>query len=163
MRLKALGLAIAGVIIGMTVPAQASVKYVYAASRNGAGFTYISSEYVPNGSGYMESCTPLAGDVSCGAVYMASYSDSDYVRMLSVAPTPYDPSPDTSSILHYYSEYFPLGSFSTLGIHTGERGGSLTVTSDAPSGAPEPATWAMLILGMAGVGATLRRTRAALA
>jgi hypothetical protein len=34
---------------------------------------------------------------------------------------------------------------------------TLTVTSDAPSGVPEPATWALMIAGFGGAGAALRR------
>ena len=42
-------------------------------------------------------------------------------------------------------------------INTGNIGATLT------GGIPEPATWAMMILGMGGIGATLRRRRSALA
>jgi len=43
-------------------------------------------------------------------------------------------------------------------VKTGNVGATLT-----GGGVPEPATWAMMILGMGGIGVTLRRRRSALA
>ena len=50
----------------------------------------------------------------------------------------------------------------TLGLGSWAAGSDISIDVEF-SGAPEPATWAMLILGVAGIGAVLRRRNAVLA
>lgn len=158
MRLKTVGLAIAGLIVGMSGPVQAAVKYVYS-SPQGAEFVYIAASYLPNNDGYLQSCKPIRGYSDCNVFLYPNYGGSDFVRVLSF-PNPRDF--NVPYVPETISEDFALGSFGAPGVYTGSLRGSLTVTDLNPSATPEPATWAMLIFGMAGVGAMIRRTRVAL-
>lgn len=57
--------------------------------------------------------------------------------------------------------YFADGAFTVSGSATapGTFPATLTVAPATPAGVPEPATWAMLILGLGATGATLRGRR----
>lgn len=57
--------------------------------------------------------------------------------------------------------YFADGAFSTPGTYSALTGAAATFTVTAANAVPEPAAWAMLILGAAGIGAALRSRRRA--
>jgi hypothetical protein len=64
-------------------------------------------------------------------------------------------SPDTPPVHGIPTEFF--------GGDASVTGGTLSVTYDYTGAVPEPADWALMILGFGGVGAMLRRRRTALA
>lgn len=60
--------------------------------------------------------------------------------------------------------YFNAGSFGTVGTHSSqifgdEQFATLSVVNSSPS-VPEPATWAMMIIGFGAVGGAMRRRKA---
>jgi hypothetical protein len=73
---------------------------------------------------------------------------------------------DAATTPHYGDIAFATGDdFTAIAFSTGQiiGGGTSLLTRAPPSGTPEPATWAMMIIGLAAVGACARRRRTAFA
>jgi len=85
--------------------------------------------------------TPGAfSDVQNEGAYFGSWTDPDYSRIAyNVGPGSY--------------------SFSITGNGAGGLSAGFGVRLDSASGAPEASTWAMMLIGFAGMGATLRSAR----
>jgi hypothetical protein len=66
--------------------------------------------------------------------------------------------PDLFSLVNS-KPVFNQGSFALSSITSGPA--TLTISSGVAPGVPEPATWAMMLLGFAGIGFALRNTRQA--
>lgn len=98
-----------------------------------------------------DNCTDVAGNPNCSGVGPAGgYQNSEKISFGFIDPTYNKNHNDTFHITYTV---------------TGLDDGPLTVTNTVVvgAGAPEPASWALMILGFGGVGATLRRSRKAAA
>jgi PEP-CTERM motif len=104
----------------------------------------------------------------------SSFGPGSYTLTFDLAGNERSPTPQTTSIsLGTFSTALPLGESSPWTTYsytfTTATGGSLQFTDSGPSdqqgnlldnvtlvAVPEPATWAMMLLGLAGVGAMMR-------
>jgi len=149
-RLSMAGLALATVLVG-AAPASAAVLYEFTGE---GGFSYTAPDFITADifvpAGDLDSCTPVAG-FTC---QFASFSDSGGLDRVVFVQT--DGIGTKSN-----SVFFPTDSFITPGTFF-VRGATLTV-SVVDTAVPEPAAWALMILGFGGVGGLMRRRRTALA
>ena len=166
---KLLGIAAAAfaAIVTFATPASATVRYDFTALSSfdfGSGFGQITGSFsylaptfiVPDATipvGSLLSCTynSTEGPATC--------ADQNFLN--DVVPgnetIAFGGNTVGGGIGVYY--YFDSTAFSTLGVHdtvvfgTAQQG-QLTVSS-----APEPATWAMMLVGFGGLGAAMRSRR----
>ena len=170
-RLGMAGLALAAVLVG-AAPAQASVQYIasWGDPSSVFSFTYTAPDFI-DGSviippSELDSCTPPNPAIStCGDARLGfdPLYGVDYVGLGLVY---FDP--NGLGAIQYPAIAFEMGALQTPGVHpqidpvdgslTGN--GSLTVTViDDVTPVPEPASWAVMILGLGGVGGVMRRRR----
>jgi hypothetical protein len=101
------------------------------------------------------------GDFDYAVDWLGPPTNNDSLGVQSLVFTVTGPSALTldSNLVGGQNIFFTVDVAAKVGdvINTGNIGATLT------GGIPEPATWAMMILGMGGIGATLRRRRSALA
>jgi hypothetical protein len=154
--MKAISAAIAAAAIMVAGAANASVTYVLDA--DDAGFQLTLPSYVTSYQNFpaaaLDSCTPLPNLV-CDSVDISPANggfDALYLNMLSTTPGL------NGAILAWG---FTIGALSQDGVHLASNSvdnATLTVTSSAA--VPEPATWALMLLGFGALGGALRRRRA---
>jgi hypothetical protein len=156
-------IAAAAATLAIAAPAAAAVRYdfftSFSGSSSGSSFSLTRANFITGPLSVdvadLDSCLTFdRGPAPCGGV--------DFV--------PADPSgADRVGLRIGTGErffYFPLRAFMTAGLHHDDLGlfrADLTVTKFADGAVPEPASWALMILGFGLAGATLRRRRAALA
>ena len=101
-------------------------------------------------------------NVASGLVATGSFSSGDTGRI--AIPLGFDASVPQSGAYHLEVTNFTRGVLNAQGSGTFDATGDFAFkigSLDVPAaGVPEPATWAMMILGLGGVGATVRRRRA---
>ena len=114
---------------------------------NGSSFD-VNSGYGPGGSAIrlgalMGSFTPVLplGNVGLGPAGLPNYFLIGYSLQVNLA-----------SAGHIYAQVNDT-------FYSNDGGGFTVNVSEVRTGVPEPATWALLILGFAGAGASLRRRR----
>jgi hypothetical protein len=96
-----------------------------------------------NGSDVGLTSTPVDGSTLCGNSVTCALGDSDYSRGVF---------------------FLPAGTDTIKLTYEGVIGdGSVDFFVGAPNGVPEPATWALMLAGFAGLGAALRGRRKAMA
>jgi len=114
--------------------------------QNGYHGEEFQSDYIRSPSGVtMELC-------SVGSCYAG-----DYFELGSTAPI--DPNLDSSLTLTAGQIVGGIGNVVLSGPNGGELYGNYSVNSLTITAVPEPATWAMAIIGFGGVGAAMRRRR----
>lgn len=153
--------------LAVSAPVSASMTYTFNTNPNAgnygdyASFTtpdFITSPFTTITS--FDSCTvgfgPLVGGVSepCASIYVTLTSGSPSLIQLNGATL-------TQSVS------FAEGAFSTLGTNYGPLVFSTTASTlvvvQNGTAVPEPATWAMMLLGFGGIGVEMRRRRQFLA
>jgi len=141
--------------LGLLCPTAASATVNYSFQGAGVGSSFTVGSFL-TGTGFifpssLDSCTPLAGD-SCEAVqYLSNYGGSDILELFS----------QSGCCTHITTRFdFAAGDFLAAGtystVDTSFNVGTLTVS------VPEPATWAMMLLGFGAVGFAMRRGRKSL-
>lgn len=139
-------LVLLGSIIGFAAPSEAAIRYQF--TLNDASFEIVSEEFLL-GPGYISPtyCSATLGP-NCQALYWANLLNADIGDYINI---------EDAGGNFGYDDLFDLGSFSSFGTYAGQNGGTMIVS--AVGAAPEPGTWAMLILGFGVAGTALRRRR----
>jgi hypothetical protein len=149
----------AAVALGFFIPAAAaaSILYTFAAT---TGDNFISWSFET--SNFITSQTSIAAsDLDTCTFFPAANCDGLQLDPRSFNPdeidTFYDNGPGTADLL---TSYFPDGALGANGFYYGLNDETLYVTGTPDLlGVPEPATWAMMLLGLGAIGFALRRTR----
>ena len=146
--------------LALAAPAAASVVYTFSTNPN-AGFlgttaTFTTADFLTDPSTTIttfDSCLLGVGLVGSGITEPCSFA--------TILITGAGSSIQVQGATLTVTGTFAANAFSTLGMtfgppFPGSSASSLTVAS--PNGAvPEPATWAMMLLGFAGIGFAIRR------
>jgi hypothetical protein len=91
-----------------------------------------------------------------GANDNALYSPAPYVDLAGVG---FVADGVDYNLYYFNNEYWLENSTVTPGGLTAGSGDTLTSVTVTQASAPEPATWALMIAGLSGIGAVLRRRR----
>ena len=164
-------IAVALLVSVIAAPADAAVKYVFTATSSSslvgeqitsAGFTLVLPDFLATDTTFpvasLESCSvsttaqPAGG--ACGDPDLYLSSVYNYIGFqLNTVLNPFT--------YQYY--YFDVGAFGAPGSYDamvfGERQGAHLDVSRVSDGIPEPATWAMMLLGFGLVGGAMRSAR----
>ena len=174
--------AFAFIIMAASTTANAAVKYEFTAFSTihtsgiaftsvSGSFTYIAPDFVTSETN-IEAADCSASDTVLGPVACASQEFAfdilapplnTILAVLFGVITPQDIVPPPEFPEPYYAFYFDPTAFSTIGVHDtvlfGTAQAAQLVVSEVSS-VPEPSTWAMMLLGFAGLGyAGYRRAR----
>ena len=173
MRKLASKIAAAMLLAACAAPAAAVVQYDFTATSSFGGpygsFSFLSPGFINSSSTSgtsiafpnLTSCSVTFGGGTCGAQTL-------YNNTSGLTGTPSDAvSFGTSNGQGAYF-YFADGAFTNYGTYTNILFGSsqaatLRVSLAPNSAVPEPATWAMMLIGFGAIGVSLRRRRRATA
>lgn len=160
-RSRVLGALAVGTTLTIAVPASAAVLYEFT-SAYGA-FTYSSAQYITSDrtifAGSLDSCTAVGGTCQAAAF------DVDYENRGQNSTIVFSRQQSNFGASSYH--YFALGAFAQNGTYATVvdfNPATLRVSGSADPvtpAVPEPATWAMLIIGFGVVGSALRTSRKA--
>lgn len=140
---------VAGALFAVgAAPADAAIRYQY----NGSGGMYdLVLDQPPPSTGIADYAAPLGsvcnGQLACNLIRFG-YDEQNGIYITGIGSLDY---PND-----LYGNVFVIDNWSDFGTHSG-FGGTLTITDIGA--APEPGTWAMLILGFGIAGTALRRRR----
>jgi hypothetical protein len=172
MRKSSIAGAFAFIIMAASTTANAAVKYDFTAFStipvSGVAFTSVSGSFTYIAPDFVTSDTVIdAADCSASDSVLgplACASQELIVSNIITTPqntilfgviTPQDIVPPPEFPEPYFAYYFDPTAFSTIGVHDtvlfGTDQAAQLVVSDVSS-VPEPSTWAMMLLGFAGLG-----------
>ncbi len=146
-------------------PGQAATMVDYTASANGTAINITgpgSAEYTFYGD-EANNVTP-----SLSGALVKSATTFNFNEIGPVSSTPYYPSANASNLAKdqststtgYYGLRFSDGSADYTGYALVDKNGyHISEIDFKAAGVPEPATWAMMMLGLGGVGAAMRQRR----
>ena len=153
--------------------ASASAAVVYDFSETGgdfgsASFTYSTGALITSDQTVMPQTCTIANGYTCSSVTFdvspnGEGGTDDLVRFNYISS---DGGSGTIFFFFQQGAFGAFGAYSDVGFPVGTPGAgngapaTLTV-SDSAAAVPEPATWAMMLLGFGGLGTALRRGRAA--
>jgi hypothetical protein len=146
MRFHAVKLVIVAAALSCAAPALATVTYTFSSPT--ASFIYSPDTFLTQDttvpSSELDSCS--VGGLSCVAVSFNEIHDNfpasiEIFENLTTYASSYVNAPDFET----------PGTYETLSI----QGGSFTIANAVP----EPATWAMMLLGFGGIGVAIRRSK----
>jgi hypothetical protein len=107
----------------------------------------------PNGIGTIDVCLLAnpggGGGAGCGGGSSGGVVNGQTTNNTGLFSLVYNDSPATINLSGFHTRYQSI-----VGVNGGTSG-----TGSPVPGVPEPATWAMMMLGFAGIGMTLRRRR----
>lgn len=158
--------------ISLRLALTASLSIMGASASNAASvlhYTFSPGSYYDYGSPLVD--TPVTGSFDFDTV-TGALSNVSYTSVSGTFTTGAEYNPGDATEIYFgdfgspnYDVYQVAGSLingGTVAISSGTHpsipisaGGSLT--TDATAGVPEPATWAMVLVGFGGLGAVLRR------
>jgi hypothetical protein len=148
--------------LAVAAPAAASVTYVFNTNPNsgfvGSSATFTVDDFITAPSTTItsfDSCSVGFGTVGspfidpCTSILILISGGQSSIQLNGTTLTTEDP--------------FGVLAFSTLGTNFGATYSNSTastlVVSNSAGAVPEPATWAMMLLGFAGIGIAMRRRR----
>lgn len=146
--------------LAVAAPAAASVTYVFNSNPNsgyyGYSATFTTADFLTDPSTTIttfDSCSMGFGLIgsgftdTCQSILVSITGGQSLIQL-------------NGTTISTTDQFGPLA-FSTLGTNTGatypNSAASTLVVSNGAGAVPEPATWAMMLLGFAGIGVTMRR------
>lgn len=159
--------AIAFSVAMMSAPASSAVFYewsgesVFGSNRVEASFSF-ESEATINGFQNIDlskaNCVARLNTVSVGCLRV--FLDPNFFGVNGIVSVTLNPVNDRfgSSIAYQINDFFPLNSFNTSGTYQGQR--SRLIVTNTAAAVPEPATWAMFIIGLGLIGGAMRQRKA---
>lgn len=164
-------IAVALLASAIAAPADAAVKYVFTATSSSslvgeqitnAGFTLVLPDFLTTDTTFpvasMENCfvatTAQPAGATCGSADLYLSNTYNYIGL------------EVNTLLNpmtYQYYYFTPGAFGTPGSYEamvfGEQQGAQLDVSRVSDAVPEPATWAMMLLGFGLIGGAMRSAR----
>jgi hypothetical protein len=148
--------------LAAATPAAASVTYVFNSNPNagylGYSATFTTADFLTDPSTTItsfDSCSMGFGLIgsgftdTCVSIQVLISGAQSSIQLNGTTLSTFDP--------------FAPSAFSTLGTNTGatypNSAASTLVVSNGAGAVPEPATWAMMLLGFAGIGIAMQRRR----
>ncbi len=152
-----------------TVPAAAAVQYDFVATSSFGGaygsFSFITPDFI-NSSSTSGTSIGLANLTSCSVTFGGGTCGNQILlnNASSFTSTPSDAISFGTSNGQGAAYYFADGAFTNFGTYSNIIFGSgqaatLRISLAPTAAVPEPATWAMMLLGFGGIGVSLRRRR----
>ncbi len=173
MRKMTLKIAAALLFAAVATPAAASVQYDFVATSSFGGsygsFSFVTPNFINSSSTSgtsiafpnLTSCSVTFGGGTCGTQILLNNASS-------FTSTPSDAISFGTSNGQGAAFYFADGAFTNFGTYSNIIFGSgqaatLRISLAPTAAVPEPATWAMMLIGFGGIGAAMRRRRRTIA